>query len=123
MIKLYECNWFHEYNQGIRRSNNLIFFMKIPLYKYNKFADKVIRHNPPLPGVPIHALPDLNHDGNDHNKKKNSGALVQSISNVNQLLHFFISLHPRSCINYNSGGLIGLQSPLPTLVLEAVTYF
>ena len=39
---------------------------------------------------------------------------------------FFISSYlctARSCINYNSGGLIGLQSPLPTLVLEAVTYF
>ena len=33
------------------------------------FAHKVIRHNPPLPGLPVHALPDLKHDQTDHNAK------------------------------------------------------
>ena len=33
------------------------------------FADKVIRHNPLLPGLPIHALPALNHGRTDHNTK------------------------------------------------------
>ena len=36
---------------------------------FMKFADKVIRHNPPLPGLPVHALPVLNHDWTDHNTK------------------------------------------------------
>ena len=29
----------------------------------------MIRHNPPLPGLPAHALPALNHDRTDHNTK------------------------------------------------------
>ena len=33
------------------------------------FADKVIRHNPPLQGLPVHALPVLNHDRTVHNTK------------------------------------------------------
>ena len=33
------------------------------------FASKVIRHNPPLPGLLVHALPVLNHDRTDHNTK------------------------------------------------------
>ena len=49
------------------------------------FADKVIRHNPPLPGLPVHALSDLNHDRNDHNTKTN-GTLVHNNSSVNHLL-------------------------------------
>ena len=31
------------------------------------FADKVIRHNLQLPGLPVHALPVLNHDWTNHN--------------------------------------------------------
>ena len=34
------------------------------------FADKVTRYNTPLPGLQLHALPDLNHDRNNHNKKQ-----------------------------------------------------
>ena len=33
------------------------------------FADKVTRHNTPLPGLQLHTLPDLNHDRTDHNTK------------------------------------------------------
>ena len=33
------------------------------------FVGKVIRQNPPLPGLPVHALPVLNHDRTDHNTK------------------------------------------------------
>ena len=34
-----------------------------------KLVEKVIRHNPPLTGLPVHALPVLNHDRTDHNTK------------------------------------------------------
>ena len=33
------------------------------------FTDKVIHHNPPLPGLPVHTLPILNHNRTDHNTK------------------------------------------------------
>ena len=29
----------------------------------------MICHNPPVPGLPVHALPVLNHDWTDHNRK------------------------------------------------------
>ena len=38
-------------------------------YVLSVFASKVLRHNPPLPGLPDHALPILNHDRTDHNTK------------------------------------------------------
>ena len=31
------------------------------------FASEVLCHNPPLPSLPDHAFPVLNHDRNDHN--------------------------------------------------------
>ena len=33
-------------------------------------AEKVIRHNPPLTGLSVHALPVLNHNRTDHNTKQ-----------------------------------------------------
>ena len=35
----------------------------------SEFADKVIRHNPPLPGLLVHTLPVFNHTRTDHNTK------------------------------------------------------
>ena len=50
------------------------------------FTDKVITsYDPPLPGLPVHALSVLNHDQTVHNTKTN-GALVHSNCSVNQLL-------------------------------------
>ena len=34
-----------------------------------KYSLKVIRHKPPLPGLLVHALPDLNHNRIDDNTK------------------------------------------------------
>ena len=36
----------------------------------HEFADKVMRHNPLLPGQTIHGLPVLNHDQTDHHTKR-----------------------------------------------------
>ena len=63
------------------------------------FADKVIRHNPPLSGLPVHALPVLNHNRTDHNTKT-SGALVHDNSSLNQLLLYdFITLSANKQLN------------------------
>ena len=35
----------------------------------SQLVEKVTRHNPPLTGLPVHALPVLNHDRTDHNTK------------------------------------------------------
>ena len=43
-----------------------------------RFASLVLCPNPPLPGLPDHALPVLNHDRTDHNT---NGALVRMHSN------------------------------------------
>ena len=53
-----------------------------------QFADKVIRHNPLLPGLPV-----LNHDRTDHNTSP-IGALVHSNSSVIQLLLYDIITLP-----------------------------
>ena len=45
----------------------------------------MICHNPPLPGLPVRALPVLNHDRIDHSTETNV-TLVHSNSRVNQLL-------------------------------------
>ena len=55
------------------------------LITWSEFSIEVLRHNPPLPGLPDHALPVLNHDRTDHNKKTNV-AMVHSNSSVIQLL-------------------------------------
>ena len=34
-----------------------------------EFANEVLCHNPPLPGLPDHTLPLLNHDRTDHKTK------------------------------------------------------
>ena len=39
------------------------------LLTLRKFASEVLCHNPPLPGLPDHALPISNHDRTDHNTK------------------------------------------------------
>ena len=60
----------------------------------------MIHHNPPLPGLPVHSLPVLNHDRTDHNKKTN-GALVHSNSSMNQLLlHDVITLPANKTLSY-----------------------
>ena len=51
----------------------------------NAFADKVIRHNPPLPGLSVHALTWLEPRSN-RSQHKTNGELVQSNSSVNQIL-------------------------------------
>ena len=55
------------------------------------FSDKVISHNPPLSGLPVHDLLFLNHDRTDHNTKTNR-ALVNSNCYVNQLLFYDVTL-------------------------------
>ena len=47
------------------------------------FASVVLYHNPPLPGVPIYALPVLNHYRNGH---ETDGALAHIKSSVIQLI-------------------------------------
>ena len=57
------------------------------------YADKVIRHNPPLPGLLVHALHVLKHDQIDPNTKPmepGNGALGHSNSSLNQLLLYDI---------------------------------
>ena len=50
-------------------------------------------HNPPLPGLPVHALPLLNHDRTDHNTKLMKHLCIATVSSVNQLLLYdFITL-------------------------------
>ena len=57
-----------------------------------QFADKVICHNPPLPGLLVHALPDLNHDQTDHNPKPMKQWVRFNISMNQLLLHDVITL-------------------------------
>ena len=47
------------------KKNNLLNCLMIMAI----FADKVIRHNPPLLGLPVHDLPVLHHDQTDHDTK------------------------------------------------------
>ena len=51
--------------QPIHSSSLQVYKTKV----HQIFTDKVIRHNPPLPGLTIHALPVLNHNPTDHNTK------------------------------------------------------
>ena len=60
-------------------------FFLIEVMPLEMLIQVVLRHNPPLPGVPDHALPVLNHDQTDHNTKTN-GAMMHSNSSVIQLL-------------------------------------
>ena len=57
------------------------------------FTEKVIRHNPLLPGLPVQSLPDLNHNRSDHNTQ-NNGALVHNKRSLNQLLLHDVIAYP-----------------------------
>ena len=62
-----------------------------------QFADKVIRHNPPLPGLPV-LEPDMNHDRTDHNTKPMEHWYGACNSSLNQfLLHDVITLPANGC--------------------------
>ena len=70
------------------------------------FTDKVIHHNPLLPGLPVHPLPDLNHDQTDHNTKPMEHYCIISNSSVNQLL-----LHEVITLPANTTGKHSEQGP------------
>ena len=63
------------------------------------FADKVIRHNPPLPGLPV----VLNHYRTDHNTNQwSTGAYSNNSVNL-LLLYDVITLPANSTCHYNQG--------------------
>ena len=55
--------------RGLHASSSEVTWHQVIQRTESQLVDKVIRHNPPLPGLPVHALPVLNHDRIDHNTK------------------------------------------------------
>ena len=66
------------------------------------FADKLIPHNPPLPGLPVHAWPVLIHVRTDHNRKPMEHGCIATVALNIILLHDVITLPVNSLATFNS---------------------
>ena len=68
------------------------------------FSIEVLHHNPPLPGLPDHTLPVLNHDRIDHNTKPMEHWCIATVDSVIQLQMLLFpnalccSLYERNCV-------------------------